>query len=201
MSSLGDRQKQLLLHVARRALTAAVKDNTALLDLPEETSFGEHAGAFVTLHYRKRLRGCIGQLNSQDPLAKIVAEAAKSAALDDPRFKPVQANELADIDIELSVLSAPQEVEPDQIEAGRHGLIVSRGWHRGVLLPQVATERRWNAQRFLEETCVKAGLEPDAWRDPDTRVQAFTAEVFGEPDFQNSPPAATGGRSNYSIST
>jgi AmmeMemoRadiSam system protein A len=137
-------------------------------------------GAFVTLHRRGRLRGCVGQLPSKEPLLEVVAHCAKAAALEDPRFKPVRADEIAEIEIELSILSRLEDVTPGRIETGKHGLVVSRGWQRGVLLPQVATEFKWQAARFLEETCVKAGLEREAWKDPQTRIQAFTAEVFSE---------------------
>ena len=202
MSSLDSRQKQLLLDVARRALIVAVERHESLGNLPEEAAFCEHAGAFVTLRCRSRLRGCIGQMNSHEPLVKIVAEAAKSAALEDPRFDPVRPDELAGIDIELSVVSPPEDIAPGQIETGKHGLIISRGWRRGVLLPQVATECRWEGPRFLEETCLKAGLARDAWKDAETRIQAFTAEVFDELGFQ-APGAPAGGRigPRYSIST
>ncbi len=201
MSSLGDREKQVLLDLARRALIAAVRENQSLPEVPEDTNFGEHAGAFVTLHCGRRLRGCIGQLNGREPLARVVAESAASAALNDPRFRPVRENELTGIQIELSVLSSPEDVTPSEIETGKHGLIVSRGWQRGVLLPQVAAERGWDAQRFLEETCAKAGLEPDAWKNPETRIQAFTAEVFGEEDFPTSAAGSAADRSGYSSST
>ena len=183
MSSLGSREKQLLLAFARRALIMAVQNRESVKDLPNEEILQRPGGAFVTLHYRGRLRGCVGQLPSKDTLAEVVAHCAKSAALEDPRFKQVCAAELSGIEIEISVLSLPVDVTPEQIEPGKHGLIVSCGWKRGVLLPQVAAQFHWNAQRFLEETCAKADLARDAWKDPATRVQAFTAEVFSEAEF------------------
>jgi AmmeMemoRadiSam system protein A len=109
-----------------------------------------------------------------------VARAAISAALHDCRFPPVEDHEVSSLDIEISVLSLPEPIAPEAILAGRHGLIVVKVDKRGVLLPQVASERRWSAQRFLEETCAKAGLPRDAWRESSTRVLAFTAEVFSE---------------------
>jgi hypothetical protein len=120
-------------------------------------------------------------------LGEVVAHCSKSAALEDPRFEAVSAAELPGIEIELSVLSVPVDVNLEQIEPGKHGLIVSCGWKRGVLLPQVAGQFHWNAQQFLEETCAKADLARDAWKDPATRVQAFTAEVFSEADFPAIP--------------
>jgi AmmeMemoRadiSam system protein A len=183
MSSLGNREKQLLLALARRALISAVRNRESLNDLPNDETLQRPGGAFVTLHLRGRLRGCVGQLASKDTLAEVVAHCSKSAALEDPRFEEVSTAELPGIEIELSVLSVPVDVELEQIQPGKHGLIVSSGRKRGVLLPQVAEQFHWNARQFLEETCVKADLAPDAWKDPATRVQAFTAEVFSEADF------------------
>jgi AmmeMemoRadiSam system protein A len=183
MSSLAEREKQLLLRIARSALTLAVSaaaGNPPSQDFPNEEFLQRPAGAFVTLHRRKRLRGCVGQLPGRDSLAEVVAHCARSAALHDSRFDPVTSAELSEIEIEVSVLSTLQDVTLEKIEAGKHGLVVSQGRQRGVLLPQVASQFNWGAQRFLEETCVKAGLERDAWKDPPTRVQAFTAEVFSE---------------------
>jgi AmmeMemoRadiSam system protein A len=183
MSSLGNREKQLLLALARRALILAVRNRESLKDLPGDEALQQPGGAFVTLHYRGRLRGCVGQLPSNESLVEVVAHCSKCAALEDPRFEEVSAVELPGIEIELSVLSAPVDVKLEQILPGKHGLIVSCQWRRGVLLPQVAVQFHWNALRFLEETCAKADLARNAWKDPATRVQAFTAEVFSEADF------------------
>jgi AmmeMemoRadiSam system protein A len=202
MSSLDNREKQRLLELARRALTVAVERREDVNDLPEDPSIREPAGAFVTLRIRGRLRGCIGQLASSEPLVAVVARSAKSAGLEDPRFDPVRPDELAKIDIELSVLSPAREIAPGEIEAGKHGLIVSGHMQRGVLLPQVASERGWGAERFLEETCAKAGLQREAWKDPETRIEGFTAQVFSETDFRtNERPARGRSPSRYSIST
>jgi uncharacterized protein len=187
MSSLAEREKQLLLQIARSALTLGVADKPPPHDFPNEEFLHQPSGAFVTLHRRNRLRGCVGQLPGRDSLAAVVAHCARAAALDDSRFDPVTSAELTEIDIEVSVLSALQDVTLEAIEPGKHGLIVSRGMQRGVLLPQVATQFHWQPQRFLEETCVKAGLQRDAWKDPTTRVQAFTAEVFSEAAFPSPP--------------
>ena len=203
MSSLRSAEKQLLLEVARRALTLAAERSESLDNLPELPAPYEHGGAFVTLHHRGRLRGCIGQIESSQSLVQVIAHSAKAAALEDPRFDPVRADELAEIEIELSVLSPPVEIAPDRIEAGTQGLIVSRGGQRGVLLPQVASERHWASMRFLEETCVKAGLERDAWGKPETKIHGFTAEVFQESDFRSAGPSEQSARTKprYSIST
>lgn len=199
MSLLADSEKQLLLEVARRALILAVERRESLLDFPVNETLQRPAGAFVTLRRGRQLRGCIGQFASRDPLVQVVAYCAKAAALEDPRFEPVNSLELSQIHLEISVLSHPQEIAADRIEIGLHGLVVSRGWQRGVLLPQVARELRLDAPRFLEETCVKAGLERNAWMNPATRIQAFTAEVFSEVDFRAESQARPG--SGYSSST
>jgi len=182
MSSLADREKKLLLQVARQALALAAHTGGVLANFPDNEALSQSGGAFVTFRKRTKLRGCIGQMPSDIPLVHVVAHCSKAAALEDPRFHPVQADEVAEIDIELSVLSALEDIAADQIEieTGRHGLMISRGWQRGVLLPQVAVEFQWTAERFLEETCVKAGFERAAWKDPETRIQVFTAEVFSE---------------------
>jgi uncharacterized protein len=203
MSSLRNREKQLLLELARRALTMAVERRESLDSLPHDPELGESFGAFVTLRKRGRLRGCIGQIGAERSLVEVVAHCAKSAALEDPRFEPVRVEELREIEIELSVLSPLEEIAPDRIEAGKHGLMVSLGVRRGLLLPQVAVECHWTAGRFLEETCVKAGLERDAWRDAETKIHGFTAEVFAESDFQSeqSPGPKDRAKPRYSIST
>jgi AmmeMemoRadiSam system protein A len=180
MSSAGNREKKLLLEVARRAMTAAVGGREFPGHLPELSHLQSSGGVFVTLHRRGRLRGCVGHITSNESLVGTVAYCAKAAALEDPRFDPVRPGELDEIEIELSVLSRLETIAPEQIQAGKHGLMVSRGRQRGVLLPQVATEFRWSGRRLLEETCVKAGLERDAWTDPGTQVEAFTAEIFSE---------------------
>jgi uncharacterized protein len=189
MSSLPRSEKKILLEVARRALLDAVERRDLPEDFPESEVLQRPGGAFVTLRHRGRLRGCIGQFASQDPLIEVVRYCAKAAAQEDPRFEPVRAEELAEMELEISVLSPAQEILIEEIEIGRHGLIVARGWQRGVLLPQVAAEFHWTTERFLEETCTKAGLEREAWRDPATRVHAFTAEVFRESEFAAEPAA------------
>jgi len=147
----------------------------------------------VSLHRRGRLRGCVGQIMSNESLAATVAYCARAAALEDPRFDPVRPDELKEIAIELSVLSQLEPIAPGEIESGKHGLMVSNGRNRGILLPQVAGQFRWDGQRLLEETCVKAGLSRNAWKLPETRIQAFTAEIFREREVPAEP--------NYSSST
>lgn len=164
-------------------MASAVLDRKDFRDFSAHERLQQGGGAFVTLHRRGRLRGCVGQLPGAEPLLAVVAHCAGAAALDDPRFNAVTREELSGIQIELSILSPLENITPEKIEAGKHGLVVSREGQRGVLLPQVAREFNWGGARFLEETCLKAGLEHDAWKDPQTRVQAFTAEVFNESEF------------------
>jgi len=199
MHSLGDREKQALLQVARRALTPAVEGGETHEGFSTDANLTRPGAAFVTLHAGKRLRGCIGQLTWSEPLIQVVAYCARAAALEDPRFEPVRADELAGIEIEISVLSPLEEIAPDQIRVGQHGLLVSRGWQRGVLLPQVATQYHWDARTFLEETCLKAGMDREAWKDAATRIHGFTADVFSESQFKLQPEPET--KAGYSSST
>lgn len=172
-----------LLALARGAIRAYVLDHL----LPEESSSrqaGERRGAFVTLHLAGRLRGCMGRPDSPDSLETSVAVCAVLAASRDPRFPPVRPHEIDALEIEISVLMPPEIVPVAEVfhrlHPGRHGAVVSLGAYRGLLLPQVAAEQGWGSQRFLEETCRKAGLPPSAWRDPGMRIELFTAEVFSE---------------------
>jgi AmmeMemoRadiSam system protein A len=180
MLPLSEADQQFLLRLARRALEESVRyDRLPEVEVPPGPR-GEKCGAFVTLHKMGRLRGCIGYLESLKPLCRTVGECTVAAALHDPRFDPVTPEELPSLHLEISVLSPLVEITPDEVEVGRHGLLISRGGRRGVLLPQVAVEWKWSREQFLEETCLKAGLPPDAWRHG-ARIQAFTAQVFGEP--------------------
>ncbi|MGA8224774.1 MAG: AmmeMemoRadiSam system protein A [Candidatus Acidiferrales bacterium] len=198
MSSLADREKQTLLEVARRALELAVERREPLENFPSNEILHRSGGAFVTLRRRARLRGCVGQLPSKEALVRVVAHCARAAALEDSRFEPVRQAEVAELEIEVSVLSGLFVIAPEEIEVGKHGLLISLGWQRGLLLPQVAAEHGWAAERFLEESCNKAGLGKDAWKDPEARVEAFTAEVFSESDF--GLPAQARTKPDYSSS-
>jgi AmmeMemoRadiSam system protein A len=192
MSSLAEGEKKALLQVARNALVRAVNETGGHLlipDVPRDTLLVRPGGAFVTIFSKGRLRGCIGQLPSETKLIEVVSYCAGAVASEDPRFPRVQPEELPAIGIELSVLSELSVIKPEEIQTGKHGLLVSKGSRRGVLLPQVAVQFHWNGTRFLEATCEKAGLAPDAWRTPGTRIEAFTAEVFSESDFESASPS------------
>lgn len=134
----------------------------------------------MSLYRSATLRGCVGQVENPGSLGEVVARAAINAALNDDRFQPVAADEIDELEIEISVLTAPQRMAPQEIVPGCHGLLVVQGALRGLLLPQVASERNWTASRFLEETCVKAGLARDAWCDSATQIFGFTAEIYSE---------------------
>lgn len=177
MSRLSSDDWLALVEIARRAISSAIIEKR-IPDFPSfPAALTERRGAFVSLYCDGALRGCVGQVENPGPLADVVARSAINAAMHDARFKPIAAEEVPAVDIEISVLTAPERILPDAIVAGRHGLMVVRGASRGLLLPQVAAERSWSSQRLLEETCVKAGLPRDAWRDPETQVFGFTAEV------------------------
>jgi AmmeMemoRadiSam system protein A len=174
-------QRRELIEVARDAVTGSVTGRSA--PHPIESDEGSEAsGAFVTLKKHGQLRGCIGTLECRRPLAEEIARVAVSAAREDPRFEPVRAAELAELDIEVSVLGPLEEIDPrdpDAIVIGRHGLVVEQGRRRGLLLPQVAPEWGWDRDEFLAHTCKKAGLPADAWKNG-AKVYRFAAEVFGD---------------------
>lgn len=192
MSSLSRESERYLLWLARhtleRKLRAETLDLNVLARSLPEPALAEAGGVFVTLRQQGQLRGCIGYIQPLKPLYLAVVEAALSAAFHDPRFPPLELDELAMVEIEVSLLSPVFEIRPEEIEPGRHGLIVSQGSYRGLLLPQVATEYGWDRVRFLEETCQKAGLPPDAWQKG-ARLESFTATVFSEAPLKPSEPA------------
>ena len=185
MLNLDDGKKAVLF--ARNAVEQFVKDNKIkYLDLGK--SFLEKQGAFVTLHTfpEHNLRGCIGIPLPVMPLRDAIAEGAKSASRD-PRFPPLEENELDDIIIEVTILSKPEIIKIDKpeeylsnIEIGRDGLIVEQGFFKGLLLPQVPIEQGWGKEEFLSHTCIKAGLMPDAWKNENIIISKFTGQIFSE---------------------
>ncbi len=177
---LTEEEKLLLLYIARESITSALEGRPMKLPTSIPENLKAPCGAFVTLHKQGTLRGCIGTFEADQPLYLTVAEMARSAAFNDPRFPPLETHELPEIDIEISVLSPMRPARPEEIEVGRHGIYIVRGLHRGVLLPQVAVEYGWDRETFLDHTCLKAGLPPGCWQDPDTQIYIFTSEVFGE---------------------
>src|SRR5258706_11293969 len=177
---LAEADRRLLLEMARGAHTANVTGAGAPTEDQASGPLGRHAGAFVTLHSRGDLRGCIGHVEANEPLGRVVVRCAIAAGTSDPRFPPVTPGELSEIHLELSILGPLEEVARlEEIEIGRHGLVGELGWSRGLLLPQVATHWNWDQEAFVVETCRKAGLPRDAWKTG-AKIWRFEAEVFGE---------------------
>lgn len=187
MPFLSDAYRRPLLVLARRAIVDAVLFQKCIEGIPPDEVFAEKRGVFVTLTLRGRLRGCIGTVEAFEPLGESIARCAAGAALHDPRFTPVRADELHELRIELSVLSPPEPILPADIEIGKHGLLISRGSRRGLLLPQVAGEHKFSREQFLEATCRKAGLDAKAWQEPQTQISGFFCEVFSEEETSGEP--------------
>jgi AmmeMemoRadiSam system protein A len=181
---LPEKTRRWLLEQARATIATAVGHGEPLSDAPAlPDGADEPRGCFVTLHTRSgALRGCIGTFVADEPLWRAVREMAVAAATRDPRFRALSGDELDDCVLEISALTPTEPAQPEDVEVGRHGVCVERGYNRGVLLPQVATEHGWDRETFISQTCVKAGLPPDAWRDGSVTLEVFSAEVFGESD-------------------
>ncbi len=180
MAEYTKEERRELLNLAREAIQAALEERTLDLTPPSE-HLAEHRGAFTTLHINGELRGCVGHIFAQHALYLTVAETAVAAAFDDPRFQPLTKSEAPFLEFEVSVLSPLQEIDPEDIEIGKHGLLITYGSRRGLLLPQVATEHSWDRETFLRQTCVKAGLPQDAW-EHGAKIEAFSAEIFSDGD-------------------
>ncbi len=176
-------EKVYLLRLARKTLEAAFKRERLEEIEPPFPALRKPGGAFVTLHKSGELRGCIGTFQAEKPLYLTVQEMALAAAFHDPRFPPLSPQELPEVEIEISVLSPLVKGRPEEVEVGRHGVYLVKGAFQGVLLPQVATEQGWDRETFLDHVCLKAGLPPGCWQDPETEIYLFTAEVFSEKDF------------------
>ena len=182
---LCESDQQTLLSVARERIAAALEQREPTYPAPSQPLL-QHGGAFVTIHIRRAgvmtLRGCIGHIEPHDTLFDTVKSVAYSSAFQDYRFQPLTSEEYPEIQIEISILSALEEIDdPAVVQPGTHGLYIKAGGRAGLLLPQVASEQRWGREQFLEQTCRKAGLPTDAWRQDDTSISVFTAQVFGEP--------------------
>ena len=180
-SRLNHAERRLLLSLARRSLEAAVRREPPPLPSNVPSVLEARLGAFVSLHKQSALRGCIGYVQAALPLYRTVMAAAEAAALRDSRFPPLQPSELTDVALEISVLSRFHAIRSEEIQVGVHGLMITQDRARGLLLPQVAVARHWDRVRFLQETCRKAGLPPEAWQRG-AAIECFTAEVFAETD-------------------
>ncbi len=183
MLSPGERKE--LIDIAWKSIRRTVRGEA--VEQPEErpglrdpeSHLSEPGGAFVSLYYKGELRGCLGLIVSEAPLAETVSQMAGRTATEDPRFSAVTEQELDDIQIEISVLSPLREISSiEEIEVGKHGIFVVAGMYRGLLLPQVAVKYHWNVVRFLEETCAKAGLPREQWKHAETSIYIFSAEII-----------------------
>ena len=173
-------ERALLLKLAHESIESALRGQRIAL-VPPSAHLAEPRGVFTTLYLEGQLRGCVGYVLPVISVFAAVAETAKASAFEDSRFRPVTLDEAPDLEISLSILSLMRPIDPEQVEIGRHGLMVSLAGHRGLLLPQVPMEHHWDRVTFLEQTCRKAGLPLDACQRGAT-LEAFTAEVFGDGD-------------------
>lgn len=180
MPCLSEVDQRAALALARKAICEAVLHRKLPEAIPREGIFAERRGVFVTLHVRGNLQGCIGVTEPSESLGEAIVRCAVGAALEDPRFTPLKEAQLDEMGVEISLLSPLEPILPEAIEIGRHGLLVVNHAHRGLLLPQVAVEHKLTREQFLEQTCRKAGLTRDAWKDPETYIFGFACEVFSE---------------------
>jgi AmmeMemoRadiSam system protein A len=176
---LSDQDKQELHRIAKTVIEKRARKDPLPTMTPSSEKLKENCGAFVCVYKKGMLRGCIGSLEANEPLHKTVEEMAQAAAFRDPRFTPVREDELPYLELEISVLTPLRKIEdPEEIQVGLHGILIRRGMWSGLLLPQVATERNWDRWTFLQETCRKAGLPLDAWKDKEINIYVFSADVF-----------------------
>ena len=177
---LTEGEKNLLIDIVKTTIECKLEGKRVPEFEVESETLQEKRGAFVTLKHAGHLRGCIGYIEAKKPLYKTIEEMSVASAFQDPRFSPVSHEELKNLSVEISVLT-PLVIIKDinEIKVGVHGIYIVKGFHSGVLLPQVADEYKWDRLTFLEETCYKAGLSPNAWRDTDTKIYVFSADVFG----------------------
>jgi len=176
---LSRNQKRELIILAKRTIERYLKDQTILDYATDDPLLNQLSGVFVTLRKSGALRGCIGHITAEEPLFRGVQETAVAAATRDPRFLPVKFEEIEEISIKISVLSPLRPIDIDAIEVGIHGLMITQGGKRGVLLPEVAVERGWGREAFLENLCLKAGLPRHCWKE-DPMLYSFTTQEFGE---------------------
>lgn len=176
---LSEDDKRVLHQIAKTVIENKAKGKPLPEFKVESPVLKENRGVFVTLHKRGQLRGCIGYIEGRGPLYRTVEEMAAAAAFRDPRFPPVNEKEIGELDIEISVLTPLRKItDINEIEVGKHGIYIKKGWNSGLLLPQVATEYGWDRKTFLEHTCQKAGLPSNAWKEKDTEIYIFSADIF-----------------------
>jgi len=183
---LEKQEKKILLKLARETIESYARTGQKPEPPPPDKlteALKSRRGAFVSLHKKGELRGCIGLFEGRGPLFQTIQEMAVAAGFEDPRFPALNPSELKELEIEISVLGPLQKCRAEEVKVGKHGIYITRGFNRGVLLPQVATEYCWDRETFLNQTCVKAGLAPQAWKEPGTQIEVFCAEVFNEKDW------------------
>jgi AmmeMemoRadiSam system protein B/AmmeMemoRadiSam system protein A len=177
--NLSEYEKETLHKIAYESIKSKLFNKPFNLEYERTENFKQKRGAFVTLHKNGQLRGCIGYIIPYETLDETVKKMAVAAAFDDPRFPPLSPEEFPEIDIEISALTPLKRIEDiNEIEVGKHGIIIKKGYNSGVLLPQVATEYNWDRLTFLDQTCIKAGLSPGCWKEEETEIYIFSAEVF-----------------------
>ncbi|MBW2992624.1 AmmeMemoRadiSam system protein A [Candidatus Woesearchaeota archaeon] len=184
---LTEEQGKRLIELARKTISLRLEEKEIDISDLLKKEFSEKRGAFVTLTSDEELRGCIGVVEAIYPLWETIVHAAESAAFGDPRFGPLEKEEFGRVKVEISVLTEPKLIEVKEasdylkdIKTGKDGLIIEGVYGKGLLLPQVATEWKWDAKEFLEHTCEKAGLDRDAWKDLDNKIYKFQAQIFSE---------------------
>ena len=181
---LSTKEKKFLLSLARRTIKIIAEQKTPANEDFYSELLAKKSGVFVTLHKAGNLRGCIGYVEGTRPLQEAVIEMAAAAAFEDPRFPSITTVEIPQIQIEISVLSPLKLINSiEDIEIGVHGLLIEKGFNKGLLLPQVAVENKWDRRKFVEFTCLKAGLLKNDWQKKDTTIQTFSAEIFSESEF------------------
>ena len=177
--SLTDNEKTILLSTAMESIASQLEERQGIY--PHTTDKLETPlGSFITLHIDGKLRGCIGHMLPLNALIEDVKTLARESAFHDPRFPGLNIKELKLIDIEISVLSPLENSSAEDVVVGKHGIIMKNGYNSGVLLPQVPVEQGWDREEFLTQTCYKAGMNGDCWKDPGTQIETFTAVIFGE---------------------
>ncbi|MGB7572615.1 MAG: AmmeMemoRadiSam system protein B [Thermodesulfobacteriota bacterium] len=176
---LNQEEKKTLHHIVRTVVENKARGKAVPEFKIESPVLKENRGAFVTIHKRGQLRGCIGYIEGHGPLHKTIEDMAEAAAFRDPRFSPVSESELPELEFEVSVLTPLKKIKDvNEIQVGKHGIYLKKGWYSGLLLPQVATEYGWDRQTFLEHTCQKAGLPSTAWKEKETEIYIFSADIF-----------------------
>ncbi len=179
MSQLTSEEQEALFQLCRKVIEEKLFSKSEIEPKIDSPVFQTNKGAFVTLRKSGKLRGCIGTIEAIMPLKEVLEKMAYSSAFKDPRFPPLSKKEYPEVDMEIPILSQTREAKPEEVVVGKHGVIISHSFHKGLLLPQVAVEQNWDRDTFLDHTCMKASLPPDMWKK-DAKIEIFEAEIFHE---------------------